>query len=144
MVLWVEIKECEWRVACDIHHWKQTSIPRASRVPKQHALVCSTYQPEVEVKDVTGTVNLAHHKIIFPNKCRCYQWTLEQAKLGGFPVPVTHLGHHRGYNEYSHYLSIYLSVYLSIYLSICLSVWLCNFFAGPWPLFQFLNPIHSK
>jgi hypothetical protein len=30
------------------------------------------------------------------------------------------------------------SIYLSIYL------WLCSPFVGPWPLFQFLNPIHSR
>jgi hypothetical protein len=30
------------------------------------------------------------------------------------------------------------SIYLSIYL------WLYSPFVGPWPLFQFLNPIHSR
>jgi hypothetical protein len=32
--------------------------------------------------------------------------------------------------------------YLSIYLSICL--WLYSPFVGPWPLFQFLNPITNR
>jgi hypothetical protein len=40
------------------------------------------------------------------------------------------------------YISIYLSIYLSIYPSIYLSMALQSF-VGPWPLFQFLNPIQS-
>jgi hypothetical protein len=31
------------------------------------------------------------------------------------------------------------SIYLSIYLSMAVQS-----FVGPWPLFQFLNPIHSR
>jgi hypothetical protein len=50
-------------VACGIHHWKQISIPHVSRVPKLYVLVYSTYHNEVEVKDVTGTVNLLSHNI---------------------------------------------------------------------------------
>jgi hypothetical protein len=40
-------------------------------------------------------------------------------------------------------LSVCLSIYLSIYLSMYLSMALQSF-VGPWPLFQFLNPIHSR
>jgi hypothetical protein len=32
----------------------------------------------------------------------------------------------------------------SIYLSLSLSLWLYSPFVGHWPLFQFLNPIHSR
>jgi hypothetical protein len=40
------------------------------------------------------------------------------------------------------YLFIYLSIYLSVCLSVCLSMALQSLI-GPWPLYQFLNPIHS-
>jgi hypothetical protein len=58
------------------------------------------------------------------------------------------------------YLSVYLFIYLSIYLSICLLIYLSIYlsinqssiylsmalqpFVGPWRLFHFLNPLHSR
>jgi hypothetical protein len=40
------------------------------------------------------------------------------------------------------YLSIYLSIHPSIYLSVCMSIY--SPFVGPWLLFQFLDPMHSR
>jgi hypothetical protein len=78
---------------------------------------------------------------------KAWHWSLILSQINPVhPVSLRHAIYLPAYLLFypSVCLFVYLSIYLSIYLRVSINLCICSPFVGPWPLFQLLNPIHSR